>query len=56
MNMGLELKLKIITGGLTGNREYDIPYLEDQIQEYAADLVLTSRLANVLSAIRFVEA
>lgn len=56
MNRGLEQELRMVTSGLTGRREYDIPYLKNQIQEYAADVVLTSRLANVLAAISFTKA
>ena len=56
MSTEFEQKLKIATSGLTGLRKYDVPYLKEQMQEFAADIALVSRLAVILAAINVLPA
>lgn len=43
--------LKAVTSGLTGHRERDIAYLNEQIMEYRADAQLVAVLQNILGCL-----
>lgn len=55
MNMTTKQLLKIATSGLTGRREKDIAYLNEQILEFGSDDQIVPVLKNILGSLLFAE-
>ena len=51
MNTATGQLLKLATSGLTGRREADIIYLNEQIAEYGSDPQIVPVLRNILGSI-----
>ena len=55
MSKMTEQTVKQITRNLTGNRQYDIAYLEEAIEEYRDDRHVTKVLKRILSCLTVAE-
>ena len=53
MSTTTNITLKIATSGLTGRREADIAYLQEQILEYADDAQTVATLNSILRSLAF---
>lgn len=56
MNTTTGQLIKLATSGLTGKREADIAYLNEQITVYGSDPQITPILRNILGSIMVSEA
>lgn len=55
MNMTTRQLLKIATSGLTGKREQDIAYLNEQIRTFRSDERIVAALEGILSSLTVCE-
>ena len=55
MNKATEQTVRYITRNLTGNRECDIVYLEEAIEEYRDDRRVTKVLKRILNCLTVAE-
>ena len=55
MEKNTEMKLRSITRGLTGSREMDIVFLQENIEKYSYDPAVASALKRILSCLTVAE-
>ena len=55
MSKATEQTVRYITRKLTGNREYDIVYLQNAIEEYRSDSRVTRVLDRILNCLAVAE-
>lgn len=55
MNTGIEKKLRLITRGLTGRREMDIVFLQENIEKFNDDPDITKALKRILNCLTVAE-
>ena len=55
MNKTIEKKLRLITRGLTGRREMDIVFLQENIEKYRDDQDIAKALKRILGCLTVAE-
>lgn len=55
MNRNTETRLRSITGGLTGRREIDIVFLQEEIEKNRYDATVTDALKRILRCLTVAE-
>lgn len=55
MNKHTEMELRSITSGLTGRREMDIVFLQQNIEKYSHDPAVSTALKRILGCLTVAE-